>query len=199
MDYNFSLNNRHISVVTIGLCAVGALIFVAGMLVGVYLQLPELEARTMLKIEVPVEPESEAQPTVVSKAEVPAQSKLEARTVKQFAVPEYGPDDETLELKVKAPASTEMSGLTASYPVERDPFTVQVGAFWESRNAQRFYEALWEKGYAPYIFSAWDTKNRLWHCVRIGYYKDLASAKREMNRFITRQKKEAIIRPSDAL
>ena len=153
----------------------------------------------MPEAEAPVEPESEAQPTVVSKAEVPAQSKLGARTVKQFAVPDYGPDDETLELKIESPASARGSELTATYPVERDPFTVQVGAFWKSRNAQRFYGALWEKGYAPYIFSAWDTKDRLWHCVRIGYYKDLASARREMNRFITRQKKEAIVRPSDAL
>ncbi|MCZ6632864.1 MAG: SPOR domain-containing protein [bacterium] len=182
MDYNFSLNNRHISAVTVGLCAVGVLIFVAGVLVGVYLQLPELEARTavMPEAEVPVEPEV-------------------ARTTKQFAVPDYGPDDETLELEIEASASTGVSGLTASYPVERNPFTVQVGAFWKPRNAERLYEALWKKGYAPHIFSAWDTKNRLWHCVRIGYYKDRTSARREMNRFMAKQKKEAIIRPSDTL
>ncbi len=60
---------------------------------------------------------------------------------------------------------------------EKRYFTVQVGAFWDRRRAERLMKELQSKGEYAYIVEAKDPHNKVFYRVRVGEFIELKDAK----------------------
>ena len=74
-------------------------------------------------------------------------------------------------------------------------YSIQVGAFLVSKNAQEKMKTLIEKGYAAHIVNFEDLEGRYWHTVRIGNYPSRELAKEDANILISEYDLEAIVLP----
>jgi hypothetical protein len=79
-------------------------------------------------------------------------------------------------------------------PLEANYF-VQVGAFRNKQNAMKTVSNLKLKGYTAKIVTFTDSKNRLWHTVRLGEYASLKVAKKHAVEFSNQEKMDSIVLP----
>ena len=84
-------------------------------------------------------------------------------------------------------------------PLVEGRYALQVGAFLEKRYALERMALLQARGYAPYLFSANDYRQRRWHTVRIGRYGSLAAAAGALRGFKRERLFPAVITYSDSL
>ena len=76
-------------------------------------------------------------------------------------------------------------------------YSIQVGAFLVSKNAQEKMKTLIEKGYAAQIVNFEDTKGRYWHTVRIGNYPSRDLAKEDADFLTSEYDIEAYVLPAN--
>ena len=74
-------------------------------------------------------------------------------------------------------------------------YFVQVGAFLVKENANKTVGRLTKKGYLAEIVTFTDSKDRLWHTVRIGEYPSLKVAKKHAAEFSNQEKMDSIVLP----
>lgn len=94
-------------------------------------------------------------------------------------------------------SSSEIS--IAQHVSSKKAFTVQVGAFLSSQNAENLTSLLKKKGYAARLSTMSDNKGGAWHTVRIGGYATRKQAQKEAKSFSAKEKMASIVRPIDSL
>lgn len=175
----FSLSRKNLILFLVSVAALSLLLFAAGVLVGISISLPEGMSEEMIEAEpMPPDPGPPVEDIDLPVAVTPPET-----------VPEEAPSIGTEA--VGAGAQVEGADVL--------PFTLQVGAFGQAGNAEKFAETLREKGYDAYVYSAVDDRGRQWHCVRVGHYAARQEAVQAAAEFKARENTEAIARPSDSL
>ncbi len=133
--------------------------------------------------------ETTSVPTKVVKAEKP-----QASIKEKAAVAEEKPPEPVTEI-----AKTETPKVIEKKPAAKLRYSVQVGAFRNSKNANRYVSQLKQKGYGAYIFMKTDPKARTWHTVRIGDYTNLSEASSARSMFRKKEEKPALVTLFDSL
>ncbi len=77
-------------------------------------------------------------------------------------------------------------------------FSVQVGAFLSSKNAEKLTSLLTKKGYAARLVPISDYRKRVWHTVRIWDYATRQEAREKAVAFSAKEKLTATVCPIDA-
>lgn len=188
---------------------VGILLFSVGFLLGVGVSLPEsplyafkrdarMAAVADLPASVPVIltlPPSPAPPR-----DVPAESLPEPEAAVPVPSPEPAASAAVPQEEAPPASGPEAVSQPVAPPAEQAPpmaFSVQVGAFLLEKEANSVVEELQQKGYTPYIATAWgdwNGKRRLWHQVQIGDYADREQASLAAAGFSAAEKMLAIVR-----
>lgn len=83
--------------------------------------------------------------------------------------------------------------------VEEGEYTLQVGAFRDSKNAAQMVAELKERGYEARLFKAMDADLRMWYAVRLRAFRDLSSASRAAADFTDKEQIQALVRRASAL
>lgn len=207
--YNFLFDKKTLMLLLAGLGLSGALLFFAGLLVGVQVGLPP--ASGAVTIQAPQRPEPPARPAPASMpadcvcppaAETTVVARMEPR-------PEPAPE----EPRAVEPVPVEEPAVVASFPIpepelEVEPesvgetvaeevqaaaFSIQVGAFRSPENSAKALEELRNRGYEPYVVELPGSRNRVLHAVRVGRYTDRAEALRAAADFRRREQMAAIV------
>lgn len=119
---------------------------------------------------------------------IKSSEQLTIRARKQFSTDQKLSEvDKQNELKLKLPIK-ELEVVKATY-------FVQVGAFLIEGNAIKTKRKLKEKGYYAKIVTVTDSKDRLWHTVRIGEYSSLKFATKHAAEFSNQEKLDSIVLP----
>ena len=103
-----------------------------------------------------------------------------------FAVPEK-----------TAQESEGVGGLIAA--AEANNYSVQVGAFLKTENADKFAKKLKGRGYPAYVFHYVDSAGNAWNAVRAGDYRNLAAAREAAADFEGKESITAIVTRIDAI
>ncbi len=90
--------------------------------------------------------------------------------------------------KEGAPPTEEKEGVSPK-------FTIQLGAFLDSANAEEVINSLREKGYVPRVINLQDKKNRQWTLVRTGTFRTAKPAKQALKKIKKELNVDAVIRP----
>ena len=146
---------------------------------------------------------------VAGKAEVNAENdeKQESVNVVPASRPAAEPVEVNHESILKPQNAAQAAVETAGDPVpDQEPaknlqpsagmsHSVQVGAFFDIKNAETLLAELREKGYPARIVPVIDSRGRTWYTVRIGDYPSREVARRHSKAFSSREKMESIVRP----
>jgi len=127
--------------------------------------------------------ETASVPTTVVEAEKP-----QTPITKEAVVAEEKPPEPVTEI-----AKTETPKAIEKKPAPKPSYSVQVGAFRNSKNANQYVSQLKQKGYGAYIFMKTDHKARTWHTVRIGDYTKLSEASSARSVFRKKEEKPAFV------
>lgn len=208
MSYEFALDKKAIISVVAGWIVIGALLFVAGWIVG--RQWPMSEAASApsaaaeeQRAELPKEPllndealarKSDAPGKVNPKVIPPAEARESSPQAAQaIAAP---PNDG--RVVIISEAETDQAN-KEEVAVEPEYVTVQVGVFLEQKDASRLLKEIESKGYSPTFFSGRDAEARQWYAVRIGVYSDRDQATKAAANFTKQEGTKAVVRPLESL
>ena len=219
MSYEFALDKKSIISVVAGWIVIGALLFLAGWIVG--RQWPVTEAASTpsaaeeQRAELPKEP--------LLNDEAPSRDSSAPRRVNPKVTPPAEGTDANATLPAQAnprpPESVEPAAAAAAVPndgrvviiseaetdeankpeVEPEYVTVQVGVFLNEKEASRLLQQMERKGYAPTFFSGRDAEARQWYAVRIGSYSDREQATKAAANFTKHEGMKAVVRPLESL
>jgi len=172
---------------------------------------PESPEPLVTKEDLPLEPVQPDQPAV--SAETPDGSDVEHSSAPMM------PHSVPAETSVSSADSTDLEQesvamMTHSVPAETSaPFSdrsdveqrsapmiysVQVGAFRRTENAEDLIAQLAVKGYSAQIVKIPDSQDRLWFTVRIGDHPTLESAEKQAGMFMEEENMKAFVRPYNA-
>ena len=214
MSYEFALDKKSIISVVAGWIVIGALLFLAGWIVG--RQWPTSEAASTpsaaaeeQRAELPSEP--------LLNDEAPARASIAPRKVnppptRVNATPPAAAANASLPEAVEAAAApppndgkvviiseAEMDDANTQAAAEPEYVTVQVGVFLDEKDASRLLKKIESKGYAPTFFSGRDAEARQWYAVRIGIYSDREQATKAAANFTKQEGLKAVVRPVESL
>lgn len=213
MKYEFALDKTSIISVVAGWIVIGALLFLAGWIVG--RQWPISEAASApsgaggeQRAELPKEPllndeaparDSSAPKKVNAKVTPPAEANVTApEPVEQAAAAVGPPPPNDGRVVIISEAETEETKKEEA-AVEPEYVTVQVGVFLEEKDASRLLKEIESKGYSPSFFSGRDAEARQWYAVRIGRYSDKQQAATAAANFTKQEGMKAVVRPLESL
>lgn len=214
MSYDFSLDNKAVASMAIGMVLLGLLIFFAGFLVGVAVRL-ESAAAGALAHTAPA-PQFAGPVAAVAELRVTTLPPLpNAPPMGAGAAARAGETTAAAELVSVPPvpaggetAADAASDLTAGEVLQaQEPpreqvsggFAVQVGAFRDPVKATRLIDTLRKRGYRAQLFRLKDARRRLWHTVRLGPYNQGDEAARMAAHVIEQEQVQAFVRPPSAL
>jgi len=218
MSYEFALDKKSIILVIAGWIVIGALLFLAGWIVG--RQWPTSEAASTpsanaeeQRAELPKEP--------LLNDEAPARAGIAPRRVNPPPVKgNVTPPASPAEANASLPQAVETAAAAAPPPndgkvviiseaetddankqaaAEPEYVTVQVGVFLNEKEASRLLKQIESKGYAPTFFSGRDAEARQWYAVRIGIYSDREQATKAAANFTKQEGLKAVVRPLESL
>lgn len=216
MSYEFALDKKSIISVIAGWIVIGALLFLAGWIVG--RQWPTSEAASApsagaeeQRAELPKEP--------LLNDEAPARASIAPRNVNPKVPPPpaeaTASSPQAVEREVAAVAAAaapppndgkvviiseaETDDANNQAAVEPEYVTVQVGVFLDEKDASRLLKQIESKGYAPTFFSGRDAEARQWYAVRIGIYSDREQATKAAANFTKQEGLKAVVRPLESL
>ncbi|AEI66990.1 adventurous gliding motility protein AgmI [Corallococcus macrosporus] len=132
----------------------------------------------------PEEPKAEPERVVV--AEAPTQAVPVSGKVEASAVPTRSTTTEGGGLKEAIARATQQPSRPASPPaqaVKGGAFTLQLSAFQDRQEADRFAARLRDRGYAPYILTAEVPGKGTWYRVRMGSFASRDAATRYLSDF----------------
>lgn len=137
----------------------------------------------------PEEPKAEPERVVVAEAPtapVPAKAVPVSGKVEASAVPTRTTTTEGGGLKEAIARATQQPAQPASPPaqaVKGGAFTLQLSAFQNKQEADRFAARLRDRGYAPYILTAEVAGKGTWYRVRMGSFASRDAATRYLSDF----------------
>jgi cell division protein FtsN len=219
MSYEFALDKKSIISVVAGWIVIGALLFLAGWIVGRQWptseaastpsanaegQSAQLPSEPLLNDEPParasIAPRKVNPPAAEANAQVNASSPAEAKasahaTVAPPAAAMPPPNDG----KVVIISEAETDDAKTEAAADPEYVTVQVGVFLNEKDASRLLKQIESKGYAPTFFSGRDAEARQWYAVRIGVYSDREQATKAAANFTKQEGLKAVVRPLESL
>jgi cell division septation protein DedD len=92
-----------------------------------------------------------------------------------------------------APKTAASASHAAPTPGPTLAYAIQVGAFLQESHASRLMSELSQKGYAPYVVTKQDAKNRLWRKVCIGQFENKDRALAMQARFAAQENRDAYV------
>lgn len=194
--YDFSFERGQLMKVVGGLLLLVVLVFSAGLFTGVALQMrdaaPTLVAETPKPqpAAAPVPPAPQlVKPTVEAPPEED-QPAVEAST--QTA------DNQTDDIDPNAPA-VEDTPAESKVAEDAGKFAVQFGAFLQRENAGVLARRLASKGYDAGVVAREDSHGRTWYLVRYGIFSNRAEATALAVELKSREKLDALVRPSNSM
>jgi cell division protein FtsN len=208
--YNFLFDRKTLMLLLAGLGLAGALLFFAGVLVGVQVGLPP--ASGAVAIRAPQRPEPPTKPAPASMpTDCVCPPATEMASVRTEPCPEPAPEEP--QAVEPAPVPAEEPAVVASLPApEPEPveapepveetvaeevqpaaFSIQVGAFRSPENSAKALEELRNRGYEPYVVELPGSRNRVLHTVRVGRYADRDEALRAAADFRRREGMAAVV------
>ena len=218
MSYEFALDKKSIISVIAGWILIGALLFLAGWVVGRQWttseaastpsaaadeQHAELPSEPLLSDEAParasIAPRKINPPPVKGNATPPAEanaSLLQAVQSTAAAAAALPPNDGKVVIISEAETDDANKQAPAGDP---EYVTVQVGAFLNEKDASHLLKKIESKGYAPTFFSGRDAEARQWYAVRIGIYSDREQATKAAANFTKQEGLKAVVRPLESL
>lgn len=137
----------------------------------------------------PEEPKAEPERVVVAEAPTaptPAKAVPVSGKVEASAVPTRTTTTEGGGLKEAIARATQQPAQPASPPaqaVKGGAFTLQLSAFQDKQEADRFAARLRDRGYAPYILTAEVAGKGTWYRVRMGSFASRDAATRYLSDF----------------
>ncbi len=196
MKINFSLNRNNMILLAV-FCLALVLVVVIVMWVFV-IRTPSGDTRMARKGDKRIT-KRDAAPLAIKQPQKTAQKAIPATAAETMSVTtkvvkaEKQPRPVTEIAKTKTPKAIEKK------PAAKPSYSVQVGAFRNPQNANRYMSQLKKKGYGAYIFMKTDSKARAWHTVRIGDYTNLSEASSAQSMFKKKEEKPALVTLFDSL
>jgi cell division septation protein DedD len=217
MSYEFALDEKSIISVIAGWILIGALLFIAGWIVGrqwptteaastpsaaTNEQRAELPSEPLLNDEAParagIAPRKINPPPVKGNATPPAEANASLpQAVERAAAAAAPPPANDGKVVIISEAETDDANKLAA--TEPEYVTVQVGVFLNEKDASRLLKQVESKGYAPTFFSGRDAEARQWYAVRIGIYSDREQATKAAANFTKQEGLKAVVRPLESL
>ena len=216
MSYEFALDKKSIISVIAGWIVIGALLFLAGWIVGRQWptseaastpsanaegQRAELPSEPLLNDEAParasIAPRKVNPPPVKGNATLPAAANASLPQAVETAAAAAAPPPN--EGKVVIISEAEADDANKQAAAEPEYVTVQVGVFLNEKDASRLLKQIESKGYAPTFFSGRDAEARQWYAVRIGVYSDREQATKAAANFTKQEGLKAVVRPAESL
>lgn len=171
--YNFLFDKKSLILLLAGLGLSGALLFCAGLLVGVQVGLPTSAAYVpprlpamKLPVKAALPNDRPCTPCAEVAAAVPAPVAPQEVEVEEPA-PEPVP-----------PAFEEPQVQVAAMTAEEGAYSLQVGAFRNTENSDKVLRDLESRGYQPYVVPQRGSRSRVLHIVRVGRYADRGEAQK---------------------
>ena len=184
MDYTFSLTRTRLVIIIVGLFLLGNLIFSAGLVTGLYMNLPAnpVPPSSNLTSSTPT-PISTPTPAVVS-----TETKANNSTGKNDA---SSSTTKSTETKTQGAEVEKAADDKSRNPDKKKGFVVQVGKFAELPEAQLLVYELELKGYIPRISEIRDAERRVSYVVILGSYLYEADAKKAATLFSEQERVQA--------
>ena len=195
-QYEFSFERGQLFKVVGGLVSLVLLVFFAGLLTGLMVQMQEPSAALLAEIPPPQLVAVPAPPLVV-----------EAEPVTQEDQPAVESDDDKAAIDADQPAVEEDKPAVAAANESDDQvqpgipgkFAVQLGAFLQADNAGILAKKLEKRGYEVDIVPRQDSHGRTWYLVRYGIFPNRAEATAVAMELKFRENLEALVRPSNSM
>ena len=106
------------------------------------------------------------------------------------------PPEETPEVAdAESPAQERPEFALPPLPPPAPAFSLQVGAFLEPENLERFVADLEERGYTPRVQEITNSSGRVLSIVRVGGFSDRSAAVQAALTFQQREGMDALVRP----
>jgi cell division protein FtsN len=220
--YAFLFDRRALTFLLIGLGGLGAVLFTAGLLVGLHRNLPEVRSASSLGPPLPVRPARAPQAPVTTVPDEPPATEPGAPTGSQPATasdpsgretepppPRVSPAPRPLVV-VEQRWRPEPSRAVPSRPAPTRPappqsvalaalgggaFTLQVGAYGIADNAHRRVDGLSRQGFAADIVDSARGARSPLHVVLVGRFATAAEAARAAAEFTAAGHGDALVRP----
>jgi len=218
MSYEFALDKKSIISVIAGWIVIGALLFLAGWIVGrqwttseaastpsaaAEEQRAELPSEPLVSDEAParafIAPRKINPPPVKGNATPPAEANASLPQAVQstaVAAAAAAPPPNDGKVVIISEAETDDGNKQGADP---EYVTVQVGVFLNEKDASHLLKKIESKGYAPTFFSGRDAEARQWYAVRIGIYSDREQATKAAANFTKQEGLKAVVRPIESL
>ena len=219
MKYHFSFERKRLFLLLAGMCLLGFLTFVGGMVTGIGLWMPTRSEIALLQqsrgitgatvsATAPAVPALTAPALTAATLTAPA---IKAPALTAPTVTPPAPAAASIPRAAEAPQPAAPAAAAAAEPLPEAPlvhppitktrnlFCLQLGSFSNQDNAKKLQAELKDKGYAAIIFEQIDSDQRTWHAVRIGGYDSLDSASRAAADFSNKERIQALVRKSDSL
>lgn len=172
--YNFLFDKKSLILLLAGLGLSGALLFCAGLLVGVQVGLPTSAAYVPPRrpaVKLPV------------KAALPKDRPCTPCVEVAAAVPPAPVAPQVIEVEEPAPEPVppvveEPQIQVAAMTAEEGAYSLQVGAFRNTENSDKVLRDLESRGYQPYVVPQRGSRSRVLHIVRVGRYADRGEAQK---------------------
>lgn len=184
MDYSFSLNKTRLIMVIVGFFLLGSLLFSAGLLAGLYINLPTTTNIASTSISTPA-------PIVINLPTPTPNSdgKTNSNEDKNKSVDSTETKNANTETK-KSDENTNDSK-TKKVVEKGKAFAVQVGNFTSLPEAQLLVHQLELKGYIPRISTIYDAERRARYVVLLGSYLYESDAKKSASIFSEQERVQA--------
>lgn len=195
MNYDFSFDKKTIILMAIGCVAIGVLLFLAGLIVGLDRSSGQAEAATKRSSQSGAETKPSAQS---AEHPAPALSKPSPDKAKESSSPASA-DSSKVPASQGEPKSSEAVAKEKTEDTKDQPaFSLQLGAFQAEDNALKLRDNLKAKGYPVFLFRVLDAEGHVWHTVRMGQYTDMKKASHAAAVFSSKEQTSAWVRPSNA-
>ncbi len=184
--YEFAFERRSLLTVVCGSALLLLLVYTAGFLSGIGLQL--WTSTPVLIVTLPSPPIPTIVPAAPVEAEVLAAEELPAID----AVEESSIEPTEASLN-SAPKMLEDPGEVEA------AFVVQLGAFRQEENASLLSRRIAAMGYEAAVVSRVDDKGRIWYLVRLGQFTTSSEANKFASELKIQEHIEAVVRPLDSM
>jgi len=196
-QYEFSFERGQLFKVVGGLVSLVLLVFFAGLLTGLMVQMQEPSATLFAEVPPP-------QPVAVP---APPPLVVEVEPVAQEDQPAVESDDDKAAIDADQSAVEEDRPAVAAANESDDQvqpgipgkFAVQLGAFLQADNAGILAKKLEKRGYEVDIVPRQDSHGRTWYLVRYGIFPNRAEATAVAVELKFRENLEALVRPSNSM
>ena len=199
-QYEFSFERGQLFKVVGGLVSLVLLVFFAGLLTGLMVQMQESSSTLVAEVPppqlvaVPAPPPPVVEPEPVAPAAEEDQPAVEG-------------DDDKAAIDPNQPAVEEDKPAVAAANESDDQvqpgipgkFAVQLGAFLQADNAGLLAKKLEKRGYEVDVVPRQDSHGRTWYLVRYGIFPNRAEATAVAMELKFRENLEALVRPSNSM